>query len=69
MNFNLLTRNSLKPFLEGIIPSFFKGSNARLAATGNNIWRDSVQEHYAVSEAYETHPLELTNAILLKTRE
>jgi len=69
MNFNLLQRNTLKPFLEGIIPTFIKGGNARLAATGTNIWRDGILDNYAVTDAYETHPLELSNAILLKTRE
>ncbi len=70
MNFALFTRSHIRPWLEGFVPFFFKaGSQTLVAGSGTKIWRDSVTETYSVTEAYKEVPLELSNALLLKTRE
>lgn len=67
MNFTLFTRNGIKPWLEGFLPSFVRGGNT--VASASTVWRESMTENLRISNAYADNPLELSNVLLLKTKE
>lgn len=69
MNFKLFTRNGVMPWIKGAFPAYLFPANTGLQAGSVNVGRLSIQDTYTVGKAYSDVPLELTNALFLKTRE
>ena len=71
MQFRIFKRSWLVPTLEGLIPDFRSPENTlpSTAADKTAVWRDCVLDQYSVSDAWRDKPVDLSNVLILKTRE